>query len=241
MSDYLHALVERAQGEARRVRPLLAPRFAPAPQAEELEVDVEVPAAPRQARPEAAVVRAPEPTGTPSPHPDSPRPAPGRTPSETRAPAEVRRGVTTATTEPAADAADDDTRHVSPAVEVEETMRVVERHVVDETTPQASEPSVPVEVTVERMLTLQPPELPPAPEPAAPPAAVQALPTDVVDDLASIAAVEAETQTVVVSIGRIEVNAERPSPPPPPAAARSWAGPRLSLDDYLRERSGGRR
>ena len=44
--------------------------------------------------------------------------------------------------------------------------------------------------------------------------------------------------TVRVTIGRVEVRAIQPSPEPPtPSAPR---GPRLTLDDYLRERGGDR-
>ena len=51
-------------------------------------------------------------------------------------------------------------------------------------------------------------------------------------------AAPAARPTVQVTIGRIEVRAV----PPPPAspARREPAGPRVSLDDYLRERNGGR-
>ncbi|CAN5908759.1 hypothetical protein BH23GEM7_BH23GEM7_23950 [soil metagenome] len=45
---------------------------------------------------------------------------------------------------------------------------------------------------------------------------------------------------VRVSIGRIEVRAITEAPPPPPAVRRP-AAPRLSLDEYLRERARGER
>jgi hypothetical protein len=240
VSDYLQALVERARGEARTVRPLLAPRFASGPRAEELEIDVEVPAAPRRAAPEAPATSTPAPVDAGTPRGVVPRtPAPPRPAAVDPQPrVESRRAPAADTTEHpgSADPANDAT-----LLQVEETTSVVERHLVEETTRQTSEPSAPVVVTVERVPGPEAPEHPPDPQTAAAPAGVQALPAGVVEDLGSIAEVEPDTQTVVVSIDRIEVNAERPSPSPPPSPARSWAGPRLSLDDYLRERSGGRR
>jgi len=44
--------------------------------------------------------------------------------------------------------------------------------------------------------------------------------------------------TIRVTIGRIEVRATAPAPPPVPAARP--AGPRLTLEEYLRRRSEGR-
>ena len=52
---------------------------------------------------------------------------------------------------------------------------------------------------------------------------------------------EANTQppTIEVTIGRIEVRAVTPPAPPPPRQRQS--PPKMSLDDYLRAQSGGRR
>jgi len=245
VSDYLQALVERARGEARSVRPLLPPRFAPAPPAEELEVDVEVPAAPRRAAPEAPASPEAPATSTPAPVAGTTRGVVPRTLAPPRPAAADPEPRVESRRPPAADTAEQpgsaEPAHVATLLQVEETTSVVERHHVEETTRQTSQPSAPVAVAVERLLGPEPAELPPDPQPAAPPAALQALPAGVVEDLGSIAEVEPDTQTVVVSIDRIDVNAERPSPSPPPSPARSWAGPRLSLDDYLRERNGSRR
>ena len=246
MNDYLQALVERARGEARTVRPLLAPRFAPTPQTEDLELDVEVPAAAPRAAAEAPPARASGAADAAGPQPaDAPPPAPRRRAVADPEPSlESRRGVPADSREPADD---DELPHApqpSTVLQVAETTHVVERHVVEETTRRASEASAPVEATVERVLA------PEAREPAAPerPAASSApaeaaLPVGVLEEPGGDDAAETEAQTVVVSIGRIEVSADRPGAPPAPAPApaRSWAGPRLSLDDYLRERSGGRR
>lgn len=49
---------------------------------------------------------------------------------------------------------------------------------------------------------------------------------------------QASEPTVRVTIGRIEVRATAPAPPPTPAARPT--GPRLSLEEYLRRRNGGR-
>ena len=84
-----------------------------------------------------------------------------------------------------------------------------------------------------------PAELSPQPASRVAPAALRTIVVERVEGREPPAAPEAETQTVVVSIGRIEVNAERPAPLPAPAASTGWAGPRLSLDDYLWERNGG--
>ncbi|MFL6257089.1 MAG: hypothetical protein ACJ74T_18940, partial [Pyrinomonadaceae bacterium] len=53
---------------------------------------------------------------------------------------------------------------------------------------------------------------------------------------------DATTPPIIeVTIGRIEVRAvPPPAPPPPPQRARQ-APPKMSLDDYLRAQSGGRR
>jgi hypothetical protein len=52
------------------------------------------------------------------------------------------------------------------------------------------------------------------------------------------AAPPAAEPTIRVTIGRIEVRATAPTPPPAPAARP--AGPRLTLEEYLRRRSEGR-
>lgn len=51
-------------------------------------------------------------------------------------------------------------------------------------------------------------------------------------------AAEASEPTIRVTIGRIEVRATTPAPPPAPAARP--AGPRLTLEEYLRRRREGR-
>jgi len=47
--------------------------------------------------------------------------------------------------------------------------------------------------------------------------------------------------TVKVTIGRIDVRAIMPAPGPPKPAAKGRTGPAMSLDDYLKERTGGGR
>jgi hypothetical protein len=49
---------------------------------------------------------------------------------------------------------------------------------------------------------------------------------------------QAPEPTIRVTIGRIEVRATAPAPPPAPAARP--AGPRLTLEEYLRRRNEGR-
>jgi hypothetical protein len=49
-----------------------------------------------------------------------------------------------------------------------------------------------------------------------------------------------QAPTVHVTIGRIEVRAITPLSPPAPSAAPAQPGPQLSLDDYLKQRSGER-
>jgi hypothetical protein len=48
-------------------------------------------------------------------------------------------------------------------------------------------------------------------------------------------------QVVRITIGRIDVRAEAPSPPPARAASRKQENRGLSLDDYLKQRAEGRR
>ncbi|HEY6886225.1 MAG TPA: hypothetical protein VI300_00560 [Solirubrobacter sp.] len=118
----------------------------------------------------------------------------------------------------------------------------VEREVVEPETVRVPSPPTAVEVVVARpapeprreaaALTRQDARARPATSVQAPPAA-HSEPAGAPDP--------AQERTMVVSIGRIEVNAQRPSPPPVRPTTRAWGGPRLSLDDYLRERNGGRR
>ena len=58
-----------------------------------------------------------------------------------------------------------------------------------------------------------------------------------------VAAPESSGPAIRVTVGRIEVRAITPPPPMPPAQRTTPArpGPKLSLDDYLKQRSGGQR
>ena len=51
----------------------------------------------------------------------------------------------------------------------------------------------------------------------------------------------AATPTIRVTIGRVEVRAIVPPAPAPPRAAPARSGPMISLDEYLKQRNGGRR
>ena len=67
--------------------------------------------------------------------------------------------------------------------------------------------------------------------------------SDLVPTMVPIAGVRREPvpparPTVQVTIGRIEVRAVQPPPAPP--VPRAPVGPRISLDEYLRERNEGR-
>lgn len=54
-------------------------------------------------------------------------------------------------------------------------------------------------------------------------------------------ATEASSPTVRVTIGRVEVRAAPATPPPARRSSGAKPGPALSLDDYLKQRKGGRR
>jgi hypothetical protein len=58
-----------------------------------------------------------------------------------------------------------------------------------------------------------------------------------------VAAPEASAPAIRVTIGRVEVRAITPPPPRPPAQRTTPArtGPELSLDDYLKQHTGGQR
>lgn len=245
MSDYLQALVERARGEARSVQPRLASSFARALPLE-VEVEVDAPlarapvrerAAPARAMPPPGRVEVPAPAGTtrdrsperPTPEPVTvTRPEPSHAAESARQPAPGRAEPTDAV----------ETFEL-PAQESAEITLI--EHEVRETQAEVR-PLEPVTVEVERMVE-QPSgkqihseytHAPASPEglgPTGPPAAALA------DEAAAI---ESEPETVVVSIARIELHAAAP-PPPQSAPARTQPGPRLSLDDYLRERNGRQR
>jgi len=241
VTDYLQALVERARGEGRSVRPRLAPRFAPGLPAT-IDVEVDAPVPPTSRRDGSAAP--PRPGSRPADRPPTRVPAPpgaraGREPGVDPPPPGPHGDapvVPSPASEPPAQVVPGEPAEVETVANV-----VVERRLVEEARPRTEGPPAAVEVTVARQAPAEAREEAPSPRVAerapGPGTAAPALPAE-----PAAAGFPAEDpSTVVVSIGRIEVNADRPGPPPALPAARPWAGPRLSLDDYLRERNGSRR
>jgi hypothetical protein len=249
MNDYLHALAERAQGVARGVRPQPVGRFEPGLP---LEYELEVPApAP------APSLRAP---ATEPSKPARVRPAPPSSPAladaavppaEAAGPPVSGAGVERPPDEPRAAGASESDE--APAAEVDPVSadaraiepaepEPVEATIVRELAPAqpGGEPAV-VEIAVEREVPAE------ACERAAPVAPVRAPARraraaswwTVGDDVLPPEPAEGgDDQVVHVSIGRVEVRAPAAPARPPQAPVRRWAGPRLSLDDYLRDRGG---
>jgi hypothetical protein len=218
VSDFLFRLAARALGSATVVQPRLASRFEPAAGFEET---VEVTSAREHdaaLAPEAArVVPAPvAPALAERVPPPALEPAP-------RPPAPVSQG------ERASAAPSAPPPQTAPAIRVvtveekreqSETLHR-ERTILEEIVTREDRPATPREPPPPR----KPLELPARRAAARAPSAATERPEP--------------AQTAEVTIGRVEVRAIHQAPPPP-REAPARRGPSLTLDDYLKQRSGGR-
>lgn len=259
MSDFLGRLAERALGLAPVARPVIAPAFAPASQAEGdwlTETMVEAGGAPSVqlrpgAQPRAGVTRPPvkvSPASVEGLGPPKPTPAqPQRLPEDARA----LRGPVPGAPEP-------------PSSDPEGAFLKAAGALDSATSPGPAFPAA-APAFPSAALALQPGApsaqadplihalfAPAAPihRAPAPPGRHQSATQESygqpahagqADTAPPSPAVRAAGPTIRVTIGRIDVRAAQPAVGPAPAAAPRPAAPRTSLDDYLRERSKGGR